>query len=208
MTTSVEAGQYLAVPFRFDERRAAVNERLIAGCLDLPNLFPVPLDTLSRKIVVAKGDGEVLPRFNRGHRRAHVLPPAPPLHPPGQACTLRRRAASPPRTPSRPSGATSRQAAAASREARPGVRAEPGMCEHGRWRENCVTCVLAPGEGPVPAAVQEGARRRQRDQEVAGIVFRHRPGGRPTVPAVEQKLKARDRQRAYRARRRSAVRSA
>ena len=104
--------------------------------------------------------------------------------------------------------AVARQAAAASREARPGVRAEAGMCEHGRWRENCVTCVLAPGEGPVPAAVQEGARRRQRDQEVAGIVFRHRPGGRPTVPAVEQKLKARDRQRAYRARRRSAVRSA
>ena len=51
--TSVEAGQYLAVPFRYDERRAAVNERLIAGCLELPNLFPIPLDELSRKIAVA-----------------------------------------------------------------------------------------------------------------------------------------------------------
>src|SRR5437879_4298693 len=51
--TSVEAGQYLAIPFRYDERRAAVNERLIAGCLELPNLFPIPLDELSRKIAVA-----------------------------------------------------------------------------------------------------------------------------------------------------------
>src|SRR5205823_3641448 len=50
---NVEVGQYLAVPFHFDERRALVNERLIAGCLQLPNLFPVPLDELSRRVAVA-----------------------------------------------------------------------------------------------------------------------------------------------------------
>ena len=49
----MEVGQYLAVPFRFDERRAVVNDRLIQGCLQLPNLFPIPLDELSRRVAVA-----------------------------------------------------------------------------------------------------------------------------------------------------------
>lgn len=54
MTQSdVAVGQYLAVPFHFDERRAAINETLLTGCLHLPNLFPLPISEGERKAAVA-----------------------------------------------------------------------------------------------------------------------------------------------------------
>lgn len=54
MTLSeVTAGQYLAVPFVFNPKREAVNEALLAGCLHLPNLFPIPMGEMERKTAVA-----------------------------------------------------------------------------------------------------------------------------------------------------------
>lgn len=54
MTTSdVAVGQFLAVPFRFDERRAAINETLLTGCLNLPLLFSLPGNEQERKLAVA-----------------------------------------------------------------------------------------------------------------------------------------------------------
>jgi RimJ/RimL family protein N-acetyltransferase len=51
--SSQTVGQYLAVPFAFNPRREAVNEALLAGCLHLPNLFPIPGSATERKIAVA-----------------------------------------------------------------------------------------------------------------------------------------------------------
>ena len=50
---TVEAGQYLAIPFQFNPRRAVINDALLTGCLHLPNLFPVPGTEQDRKIAVA-----------------------------------------------------------------------------------------------------------------------------------------------------------
>jgi len=50
---NVSSGQYLAVPFVFSPRREAVNNALLAGCLELPNLFPIPMTELERKTAVA-----------------------------------------------------------------------------------------------------------------------------------------------------------
>src|SRR5207237_9879812 len=53
MTTSVEAGQYLAVllnPFRGGEEK---NRTILDGCLRLPNLFPLPGTDDERRFIVA-----------------------------------------------------------------------------------------------------------------------------------------------------------
>jgi len=54
MTRSeVAAGQYLAIPFSYNPDRQAVNETLLAGCLHLPNLCPIPCTETERQIAVA-----------------------------------------------------------------------------------------------------------------------------------------------------------
>lgn len=49
---TVEVGQYLAVPFRFDWTREHVNAAIVEGCIHLP-LFPLPMSADERRVAIA-----------------------------------------------------------------------------------------------------------------------------------------------------------
>ena len=86
------------------------------------------------------------------------------------------------------------------------------MCEHGRWAGNCFRCAmtrLRPAQD-VRQGGDSGSPKSNpsapKSSGTANTVFRHgRAGksGRPRVDALEQRRKARERSRAYRARRRT-----
>jgi hypothetical protein len=87
------------------------------------------------------------------------------------------------------------------------------MCDHGRWAENCFSCAMArlqPSKdvGGVYSESSKSPGSAPRSSGASNTVFRHgRAGrsGRPRVQAVEQRRKARERSRAYRARQRTAL---
>lgn len=53
MTENVGVGQYLAVPYSPFTTKPEHNDAILAGCLNLPNLFPLPLTEDEKKIAVA-----------------------------------------------------------------------------------------------------------------------------------------------------------
>jgi hypothetical protein len=83
------------------------------------------------------------------------------------------------------------------------------MCQHGRWAENCFRCAISR---PRPAqdarqCIDSGSPKltpsAPESPGTSRTVFRHgRAGksGRPRVALSEQRRKARERSRAYRAR--------
>lgn len=52
MADTVTVGQYLVVPFIFDERRVTINEQILDGLARLP-VVPVPGEALEHKIAIA-----------------------------------------------------------------------------------------------------------------------------------------------------------
>jgi hypothetical protein len=88
------------------------------------------------------------------------------------------------------------------------------MCVHSRRAENCFTCAMSrPWPAPDPrqsvdSGSQKSTQSASKTSGTSNTVFRHgRAGksGRPQVPAAEQRLKARERNRAYRARQKKVV---
>jgi hypothetical protein len=86
------------------------------------------------------------------------------------------------------------------------------MCEHGRWAENCFTCAMSrwrlaqDASQGVHSGSQKSTSSAPESPGTSNTIFRHgRAGksGRPQVDAVEQRRKARERSRAYRARQRT-----